>query len=121
MAPNHRRLYSKESKIQVDKKDFDYTPKMIRMLKSETGEGVWRSQFGPIVDMVVQQWPSMGDGPYCSDCIHWVKKNKTHGERECEMADYNYCLTHGKCYWRSKHKEKQGIFFGETRQQSLSA
>lgn len=55
---------------------------------------------------VMSAWPSMGDEKYCSDCIHWGKKMKTHGKRQCTCRDTHYCLAHGKCYWKRKTKFK---------------
>ncbi len=55
------------------------------------------------------QWPSMGDEKYCSDCIQWTRKRKTHGNWQCGHREKHYCLAHGKCYWRARWAKEEDL------------
>jgi hypothetical protein len=81
----------------MDKKHFDYTSRMIAILKSK---GTYLRE-----DRV--EWPSMGDERWCFQCLHWVKEYKTHGQMYCELGESDYCRSHGKPYYKSKKYQKK--------------
>lgn len=97
-------------------KDFDYTPRMIAAQRgfsylrdpNPITNGLRKVKLIPslLEDPEMQwrsEWPTMGDEKYCSECVHWVKEFKTHGQAYCELTgESDYCRSHGKCYWRHK-------------------
>lgn len=109
---------------ELDKKDFDYTSKMIAR---ERGFSYTKEEYSifdnpnPIVDGLkkVVQWPGGEGMKYCSNCIHWVKKKKTHGNSFCNIggdgeSTPDYCVSHSRLYYiRRHHSDPENDFITE--------
>ena len=87
---------------ELDKKDFDYTSKMIAR----------EMKFSRVKEY--SRWPGGGGVKYCSNCIHWVKKKKTHGNSYCNLKESDYCVSHDRLYYtRRHHSDPENDFIRE--------